>query len=218
MADATKQKRGMENRYLTGLGLWRMPPHAAPRLLSRRDGGDGATPMPRWYVACLWRRDGRCGPEVAWYLGTSQPARYMLFCFVLDIFTRQWLAYRFGTLATTDVAIESLAEAVAAAKLDCPRLTLQCDNGSQYAGKRFQKAASLLDIYLSFIRTHTPDKTATWNNSTALSSMSGRATSPTTSRRRPSYQNLFGLQPEPIALGAQVRPAGRVSSIIGGEA
>ena len=81
------------------------------------------------------------------------------FCFnVLDIFTRQWLAYRFGTLATADVAIESLVEAVAVAKPDCSKLTLQCDNGSQYAGKKFRKAASLLGIRLSFIRTHTPEQ------------------------------------------------------------
>ncbi len=119
--------------------------------------------------------------------------RYMLFL-VLNIFTRQWLAYRFGTLATTDVAIESLTEAVVAAKLHCSRLTLQCDNGSQYAGKRFQKAASLLGIHPSFIRTRTSDKTVTWNYSTALprDSMSGRTTLPTTSRRRPSYQKFFG--------------------------
>lgn len=54
----------------------------------------------------------------------------MFFCLVLDIFIRQWLAYRFCTLTTTDIAAESLAEAVAAAKLDCSGLTLQCDNGS----------------------------------------------------------------------------------------
>ena len=81
------------------------------------------------------------------------------FCFnVLDIFTRQWLAYRFSTLATADVAIESLVEAVAVTKPNCSRLTLQCDNGSQYAGKKFRKAASLLGIHLSFIRTHTPEQ------------------------------------------------------------
>ena len=33
---------------------------------------------------------------------------------------------------------------------------LQCDDGSRYAGKKFRKAASLLSIRLSFIRTHTP--------------------------------------------------------------
>ena len=81
------------------------------------------------------------------------------FCFnVLDIFTRQWLAYRFSTLATADIAIESLVEAVAVAKPNCSKLTLQCDNGSQYAGKKFRKAASLPGIHLSFIRTHTPEQ------------------------------------------------------------
>ena len=71
------------------------------------------------------------------------------FCFnVLDIFTRQWLSYRFSTLATADIAIESLVEAVAVAKPNCSRLTLQCDNGSQYAGKKFRKATSLLGIRL----------------------------------------------------------------------
>ena len=49
-------------------------------------------------------------------------------------------------------------EAVAAAKPDCSNLTLQCDNGSQYAGKKFRKATSLLGIRLSFIRTHTPEQ------------------------------------------------------------
>ena len=63
-------------------------------------------------------------------------------------------SYRFSTLVTADTAIESLVEAVAVAKPDCSRFTLQCDNGSQYAGKKFRKAASLLGIHLSFIRTH----------------------------------------------------------------
>ena len=55
-----------------------------------------------------------CGPLYSW-----------CYCFnVLDIFTRQWIAYRFDTLATASVAVESLVEAVAAAKPDCSRLTL----------------------------------------------------------------------------------------------
>ncbi len=89
-----------------------------------------------------------CGPLDGW-----------CYCFnVLDIFTRQWIAYRFDTLATASVAVESLVESVAAANPDCSRLTLQCDNGSQYAGKRFRKAASILGISLKFIRTHTPEQ------------------------------------------------------------
>ena len=81
------------------------------------------------------------------------------YCFnILDIFTQQWIASRFSTLATADVAIDSPVEAVAVAKPDCSKLTLQCDNGSQYAGKKFRKATSLLGIHLSFIRTHTPEQ------------------------------------------------------------
>ena len=94
-------------------------------------------------ITCIW-----CGPADGW-----------CYCFnVLDIFTRQWIACRLSTLATTDVAIESLVDAVSAAKPDCPTLTLQCDNGSQYASKKFRKSMSLLGISLAFIRTHTPEQ------------------------------------------------------------
>ena len=81
------------------------------------------------------------------------------YCFnVLDVFTRRWIAYRFSTLATADVAIESLVEAVATAKPDCSGLTIQCDNGSQYAGKKFRKAASNFGIKLKFIWKSTPQQ------------------------------------------------------------
>lgn len=61
-------------------------------------------------------------------------------------------------MATADIAIESIVDAVSAAKPDCSALTIQCDNGSQYAGKKFRKAVSLLGINLTFIRTHTPEQ------------------------------------------------------------
>ena len=73
------------------------------------------------------------------------------YCFnILDVFTRQWIACRFDTPAAASVAVDSLVEAVATAKPDCSRLTIQRGNGSQYAGKKFQKAASGLDIRLKF--------------------------------------------------------------------
>ena len=106
-------------------------------------------PIKTDHSSKVWETDryGWCGPVGGW-------------CFfnVLDICIRQWLAYQFSTLITSDVAIESLVEAVAIAKPYCSKLTLQCDNGSQYAGKKFRKAASLLDIHLSFIHTHTPEQ------------------------------------------------------------
>ncbi len=81
------------------------------------------------------------------------------YCFnILDIFTRQWIAYRFDALATADIAVDSLVEAVATAKPDCSGLTIQCDNGSQYAGKKFRKAASHLGIKLKFIWKRTPQQ------------------------------------------------------------
>ena len=75
---------------------------------------------------------------------------------MLDIFTRQRLAHRFGTLAAADVAIGSLAGAVAAGP-DCPALALQCGNGSQHAGKKPRKAASLLGTHPG-LRTRTPEQ------------------------------------------------------------
>ena len=66
------------------------------------------------------------------------------------------IACRFDTPATADAAVDSLVEAVAAVKPDCPGLTIQCDNGSQYAGKKFQKAASGLDIRPKFTWKSTP--------------------------------------------------------------
>ena len=81
------------------------------------------------------------------------------YCFnILDTFTRQWLAYRFSTTATADIAVESLVEAVTVAKPDCSKLTIQCDNGSQYSGKKFRKATSLLGIRLAYIQAHTPEQ------------------------------------------------------------
>ena len=81
------------------------------------------------------------------------------YCFnILDTFTRKWIAYRFSTLATADVAVESLVDAVATAKPDCSALTIQCDNGSQYAGKKFRKAASNFGIKLKFIWKSTPQQ------------------------------------------------------------
>ena len=41
--------------------------------------------------------------------------------------------------ATADVTIKSLVETVAATKPDCSNLTLQYDNSSQYADKKFKR-------------------------------------------------------------------------------
>ena len=56
-------------------------------------------------------------------------------------------------------AVESLVEAVATAKPDCSALAIQRDNGSQYTGKSFRKAASNFGIKLKLIWKSTP-----WQN------------------------------------------------------
>ncbi|MBI1658248.1 MAG: hypothetical protein IS632_05675 [Thaumarchaeota archaeon] len=77
------------------------------------------------------------------------------YCNIPAVFTRRRIAYRFSTLATAYVAVESLVEAVATAKPDCLGLTIQRDNGSQYAGKKFRKAVSNFGIKLKFIWKNT---------------------------------------------------------------
>lgn len=124
---------------------WGLPEKASKGAKTRWKPIRATRPNQVWEtdITYVW-----CGPVDGW-----------CYCFnVLDIFTRQWIAYRLNTLATADIAVESLVEAVAVAKPDCSRLTLQCDNGSQYAGKKFRKAASLLGIDLKFIRIHTPEQ------------------------------------------------------------
>ena len=117
------------------------------------------------------------------------------YCFnVLDIFIRQWLSYRFDTLATNDVAIESIVEAVSAAKPECANLTLQCDNGSQYTSRNFRKAVSLLGIHLKFIWNHTPQQNGhieSFHN-TLKQEYTGRTTLPTIKRQRPSLPRRSG--------------------------
>ena len=66
-------------------------------------------------ITCVW-----CGQADGW-----------CYCFnIRDIFTGQWIACRFDTLATASVAVYSLVEAVVTAKPYCSVLTIQCDTGS----------------------------------------------------------------------------------------
>ena len=143
------------------------------------------------------------------------------YCFnVLDIFTRQWLSYRFDTLATNDVAIEFIVEAVSAAKPECANLTLQCDNGSQYTSRNFRKAVSLLGIHLKFIWNHTPQQNGHSSRSTTPSSgstLAARLCQLSRGRGR-HCRGVPGLQPGPAPLCTQVYPAKGVPDIMGGDA
>ena len=82
------------------------------------------------------------------------------YCFnVVDCFTRKWIAYAFDVNATRDVAVDSITNAVAAEKPDCPRLRLRTDNGNQCTSRDFRLAVRALGIGRhEFIWKNTPEQ------------------------------------------------------------
>ena len=136
------RKRVGRAHHLTG---WSRPAPSKADAKAHWKPIKAARPNQVWQIdtTCVW-----CGQADGW-----------CYCFnILDVFTRRWIAYRFDTPATADIAVDSLVEAVATAKPDCSGLAIQCDNGSQYAGKKFRKAASRLGIRLKFIWKSTPQQ------------------------------------------------------------
>ena len=81
------------------------------------------------------------------------------YCFnVLDVFTREWVAYAFDVVASKDAAIESIVNAVATVDPDCSQLVIQTDNGSQYISKKFRDSMKALGVSHQFIWRHTPQQ------------------------------------------------------------
>ena len=81
------------------------------------------------------------------------------YCFnVLDVFTRQWVAYIFDTTATTQTAIQSVLKAATSAGGKIPNLRLRTGNGSQYGSREFKKSMQALGIRHEFIWKNTPEQ------------------------------------------------------------
>ena len=84
------------------------------------------------------------------------------YCFnVIDVFTRQWLAFILADRATRHSAIMAVNNAVAAtAKAEpiTPGLTLRVDNGSQYTSREFRQSVASLGICLEYIHVNTPEQ------------------------------------------------------------
>ena len=101
----------------------------------------------RHYI-CLVRIDGWC------------------YCFnVIDTFSRKWIWHSFDVAAPKNIAIDSVVNAVATAKLGCSKLILRTDNGSQYNSRDFRQAVTQLGIKHEFIWHHThQNKTAMSNH------------------------------------------------------
>ena len=82
------------------------------------------------------------------------------YCFnVLDVFTRQWLAFVLESRATRHQAIMAVNNAVAATgQPSLPGLTLRVDNGSQYTSREFRASMAALGITLEYIYVNTPEQ------------------------------------------------------------
>ena len=81
------------------------------------------------------------------------------YCFnVIDVFTRQWLAFVLADRATRHHAIMAVNDAVATANPPLPGLTLRVDNGSQYTSHEFRSSMAALNITLEYIYVNTPEQ------------------------------------------------------------
>ena len=81
------------------------------------------------------------------------------YCFnVIDVFTRQWLAFVLAGRATRHHAIMAVNNAVAAANHALPGLTIRIDNGSQYTSREFRSSVAALRITLEYIYVNTPEQ------------------------------------------------------------
>lgn len=81
------------------------------------------------------------------------------YCFnVIDVFTRQWLAFVLASRATKHEATMAVNNAVAAASPVLPGLTLRVDNGSQYMSRAFRSSMTSLGITLEYIYVNTPEQ------------------------------------------------------------
>jgi putative transposase len=76
---------------------------------------------------------------------------------VLDIFSREWIAYAFSTNAGKDNAVASVVKAVEKHPEAPGRVRLWSDNGSQYISRAFEEAVSALRLEHRYIAYHKPE-------------------------------------------------------------
>lgn len=78
---------------------------------------------------------------------------------VEDVFQREWCGYSFDTSAVKENAIMSVNNALAShPQIDVKKLTLRCDNGSQFRSRAFRESMKALGIKLEFIYYNTPEQ------------------------------------------------------------
>lgn len=77
---------------------------------------------------------------------------------VLDVFSREWLAYIFDLLATKENAIQAVVKAVEKHPEASGIVTLYSDNGSQYISDTFRESMKVLRVEHRFIAYNTPEQ------------------------------------------------------------
>jgi putative transposase len=79
---------------------------------------------------------------------------------VLDVFSREWLAYVLDLLATKENAIQAVIKALERHPEASGKLTLYSDNGTQYVSQAFRRSMKILNIEHRFIAYNTPEQNA----------------------------------------------------------
>ncbi len=77
---------------------------------------------------------------------------------VIDVFSREWVAYAFDTSAVKENAIQSVINALSHKKVDVSRLKIRVDNGSQYTSQAFRESMKVLGVSIEFIFRNTPEQ------------------------------------------------------------
>lgn len=98
----------------------------------------------------IWQTDMtyiRCGIDGFGYLFN-----------VLDVFSREWIAYVFDLLASKENAIQAVVRAMERHPEASGIVALYSDNGTQYTSEAFRKSVKLLGIEHRFIAYNTPEQ------------------------------------------------------------
>jgi transposase InsO family protein len=79
---------------------------------------------------------------------------------VIDIFSREWMAYAFDTSAVKENAIQSVVYAIASHRdqVSVGKLSLRVDNGPQYKSNAFRDSMKLTGIRTEFMFRNTPEQ------------------------------------------------------------
>jgi len=77
---------------------------------------------------------------------------------VIDVFSREWLAYVFDGFARKENAVQAVVKALGKHPEASGKVTLYSDNGSQYISETFEQSMKALGIKQRYIAYNTPEQ------------------------------------------------------------